>query len=654
MTPDRRRTTLFAFPMPSLVLCTAVMFLVGLGFAAPKKKAETTATKRSRVTATTSKGNSTTSSLSSDRATGRSTVAPPQAKSNARAKRDVGTPGHFLLAEVKGKELRQDEFTTYSDFVATYEGGLLSEKRSRDLLREFVMQQVICDVLTTLPKEVVEGPNLPIPYKSPLELAALKRRLREKIERETSPTREQLEKWREENAKRFMRPEQIHAYHLFMQTSKDVPTSSVETVRQRMQEVRNMAERGTSFSELARRYSEAASGRVGGDIGWVGRRMPIGPEAKPMNIVLENALFALQPGQVSEIVQTSHGLHLLYCADRVTTYIPTTDDLISSGILPRSAVAQLARDRWREGLRNIRQKYEAKVLFDVEKRDTLSSDVPAVRFANQVWTLRQFEQLYGSRFTTAYRLRSKQTTQSLLALFEELLDELAALQWALDEKVNADPTVQQELTWASDRGRMKRALAYYIADNFPLTEEGMRKAYEQRKYLMRQPEGRGYILSVKAEPTTVGMTRDEARQRAKQRAEEIRKKILAGADIEKLAREVSQDNRASSGGLVERSVLSQLSDPAGRMFGAVAGWLKAGEVSEVRQFGDWFVVVKLVERWEGEIPPYEEVRSRLENVLRSEIDEAARYTILQLARDKGLVVWFNPSAQYGINPDRGW
>ncbi len=565
---------------------------------------------------------------------------------------DVGKPGHFLLAVVKGRELREDAFTTYSTLVEMLEGVARGEKRQRELLQDFVLQHVITDLLPDIASNIKE-PDLPLPYKTLAELSLLKRTLRDKIEQETSPTREQLEAWTRENAERFMRPEQVHAFHLFMQVSKENPTSSPEAVRQRMQEVKRMADSGTSFAQLARRYSEAASGRVGGDIGWISRRMPIGPEARPMNIVLENALFDLKPGEVSEIIQTSHGLHLLYCGDRMTTYVPTTDELITSRILPRTAQVHMARQRWLDGIKAAREKYQAQIVYDLSRTEPVTSNVEVFRIKGETWTLRQLEELYGPRFTGAFRLRS-QSTETLRTLFNDVLDDLLAYYWAIDEGVERKPHVARDLQWARDRARMKKVLARYVAEHYPVNEEILRKAYEARKEMMRLPEGKGYIISINAQPTTVGMSRDEARAVARKKAEEIRNKILEGADIELLAREYSQDNRATSGGLVERSVLANLSDPAGRMFGAVASWLKPGEVSEVRQFGDTFVVVRLDERWEGTVPPFEEVRPRLETAIRSENDLNARKDLLKKAKSLGLVKWANPSAAYGVNPDEGF
>ncbi|RMH29075.1 MAG: hypothetical protein D6691_03560 [Candidatus Hydrogenedentota bacterium] len=561
---------------------------------------------------------------------------------------DVGTPGNFLLARVKDKYLRDPDVMNYKQLMDITEGGVWTDVRDRETLEDMVLQEVLFDIVPTLRKE--EHGSLHGTYPSTMEERMyLRVRMREEIEKETTPTREQLEEWTARNISRFTRPERVHAYHLFMQVSKDNPTSSLEAVRQRMEKVKQEADAGTSFAQLARKYSEAASAKVGGEIGWVTRRMPIGAENKPMNIVLENALFALKTGQVSDILQTSHGLHLMYVADRLTTYVPTVDDLITSRILPRSAQVELVAQKWRDLTSATRQRYHAKILFDLNKGTKLTTDVPAVEFNGQKWTVGELEQLYGQRFVSAYRLR-QDTTETLVGLLNEVLDEMAQVQLALDRKLDKDTTVARNLKLLHDRVLFKKAFQQYVAQTSPITEKKIRDKYEAEKDRNRLPEATGYIISIKVQPTTVGLDREEARKIAREKAEEIRKQILAGADIEKLAREHSQDDRASSGGLVPRSRLASLHDLSGRRFAAVASTLKPGEVSDVRDFGDVFVVVKLVERWPGEPPAIEEVRERLKAALTNEANRTARDRLINAAAQKGLLRWANPAASYGITP----
>ncbi len=100
---------------------------------------------------------------------------------------------------------------------------------------------------------------------------------------------------------------QTRARHILIKAS---PAMTEERAVQRLEQLRQRIEMGESFDDLARRYSEDASAPQGGDLGW----------ATPGDMVpqFEQAMDALQPGQLSPVVQSPFGWHLIKVEERRT------------------------------------------------------------------------------------------------------------------------------------------------------------------------------------------------------------------------------------------------------------------------------------------------------------------------------------------------
>jgi peptidyl-prolyl cis-trans isomerase D len=114
-----------------------------------------------------------------------------------------------------------------------------------------------------------------------------------------------VERYYHDNFELFSTPEQIRASHILFKTEgKDQAA-----VRKTAEAVLAKAKAGADFAALARQYSEDDSSRArGGDLDFFGRGRMV-PE-------FEDAAFALQPGQVSDLVKTQFGFHIIKLTER--------------------------------------------------------------------------------------------------------------------------------------------------------------------------------------------------------------------------------------------------------------------------------------------------------------------------------------------------
>jgi peptidyl-prolyl cis-trans isomerase D len=116
-----------------------------------------------------------------------------------------------------------------------------------------------------------------------------------------TPTPQQVEGYYQANQQQFANPEQVHAQHVLLKTA-DKDAAAVRTQIDAI--LKEAKAPGADFAALARKYSEDdASKASGGDLGFFGR----GSMVKPF----EDAAFAMAPGQISEVVQTDFGFHVI-------------------------------------------------------------------------------------------------------------------------------------------------------------------------------------------------------------------------------------------------------------------------------------------------------------------------------------------------------
>ena len=94
-------------------------------------------------------------------------------------------------------------------------------------------------------------------------------------------------------------------------------------MRKQAEELLAQAKAGADFAELARKFSEDEGSKVnGGDLDYFSRGRMV-PE-------FETAAFALEPGQISDIVKSQFGLHIIKVVDKKAAVTRPLDEVRSA------------------------------------------------------------------------------------------------------------------------------------------------------------------------------------------------------------------------------------------------------------------------------------------------------------------------------------
>ncbi|GAB2190309.1 hypothetical protein MAH1_19170 [Sessilibacter sp. MAH1] len=108
------------------------------------------------------------------------------------------------------------------------------------------------------------------------------------------------------NTDKFDQPETRQARHILITENPDFPENCRDEARRRAEQIaQRLQKKPKRFSEQAMKYSECPTAMNGGELGRVKRGILFSS--------VENTLFALKSGQVSDVVESPMGFHVIYC-----------------------------------------------------------------------------------------------------------------------------------------------------------------------------------------------------------------------------------------------------------------------------------------------------------------------------------------------------
>ncbi len=106
----------------------------------------------------------------------------------------------------------------------------------------------------------------------------------------------------------FKTPEMVRASHILIKADQNAAQADKDKARQKLVDIEKRIKKGEEFGKVAKEVSECPSSAKEGDLDFFAQGQMV-PE-------FDKAAFALKPGQVSDIVQTQFGYHLIKVTDK--------------------------------------------------------------------------------------------------------------------------------------------------------------------------------------------------------------------------------------------------------------------------------------------------------------------------------------------------
>lgn len=150
------------------------------------------------------------------------------------------------------------------------------------------------------------------------ENLAIRKLVEEKVVSQINITDKDAKAYYEAHPEEFKVPEQVRARHILIKVDKDASEAEKAKALKKIEAIKAKLNNGADFATLAAENSDGPSKKRGGDLGFFER----GQMVKPF----EKVAFSLKPGEISDVVKTQFGYHIIKVEERRKASTESFDD----------------------------------------------------------------------------------------------------------------------------------------------------------------------------------------------------------------------------------------------------------------------------------------------------------------------------------------
>ena len=232
---------------------------------------------------------------------------------------------------------------------------------------------------------------------------------RKQGESKVTVTPADLQQYYSAHQDQYRTKERVKVRHIVVKTpiagpDGKVDEKAIQAARNKALDILKQLKNGADFAEMAKKYSEDTTAAAGGELGW-----NVKGETS-LRTEFENAAFAMNKGQMSDLVQTDFGFHIIQVEDkeavRVKSFSEVRDE-VDKAVTARKTgdwLTQMAQTYQAEaranGLEKAAAKAGAQVLLSnpVASTDSFPGVGPAPDFMQSVFSASPGSGAHAARF----------------------------------------------------------------------------------------------------------------------------------------------------------------------------------------------------------------------------------------------------------------